>query len=183
MEDETFHAGRSNPQEGGPKGLEIIDASGVVVLTSEAQPLAFFDLADLIGAPVDGRPTAHTVATSAAAARRLSALHAEARADVQRLQAHCDWQVAVVQEREDMIAVLDAERRQLGEQLAELRAQVERLSGLVDEAEQRSTADEDRIAELEQAIAALHASTSWRLTGPIRAIADSVKSRSSRRTG
>jgi len=182
MDDETFHAGRSNPQEGGPKGLEIIDAAGVVVLTSEAQSLAFFDLADLTGAHVDDRAPAHNVATSAAAARRLSARNAEARADVQRLQMHCDWQAAVVQEREDTIADLDAQRyqldeqrRQLGEQLAASQAEVERLSGLVGEATRRSIVEQDRIAELEQAIAALHASRSWRFTGPMRAVADRVK--------
>lgn len=48
MTDETFALGRYNPREGGPKGLATWGAD-VVVLTSEWQPLAFFELADLSG--------------------------------------------------------------------------------------------------------------------------------------
>lgn len=51
LDDETFVRGRANPQEGGPKGLDI-DRSGVVVaMTCEEQPLALFSLASMIEAP------------------------------------------------------------------------------------------------------------------------------------
>jgi hypothetical protein len=33
-----------NPQDGGPKGLDIDEAAGILAITCEAQPLAFYDL-------------------------------------------------------------------------------------------------------------------------------------------
>lgn len=55
LDDETFMRGRSNPQEGGPKGLDI-DRSGVVVAaTCEEQALAFFALDEMIGEPAQTR--------------------------------------------------------------------------------------------------------------------------------
>jgi hypothetical protein len=46
MDDALFRQGHSNPQEGGPKGLDI--AADVIVLTSEYQPLAFFHAPTLL---------------------------------------------------------------------------------------------------------------------------------------
>jgi hypothetical protein len=43
MDDETFAAGRHNPQEGGPKGIDV--RTNVLAVTSEGVPLAFFDVA------------------------------------------------------------------------------------------------------------------------------------------
>ena len=43
MDEARFLRGRHNPQEGGPKGLDIDDAMTALVVTSECQPLAFFD--------------------------------------------------------------------------------------------------------------------------------------------
>jgi hypothetical protein len=99
---------------------------------------------------------------------------------VERLTAHCDAHAAAIQQRDATIAELDAQLRQLGEQLAASRAEIERLNGLAAEAMRRSTDDQHRIAELAKAIADVRTSTSWRLTGPMRAVADSVKSRSPR---
>ncbi len=44
LENETYLRGRHNPQEGGPKGLDINHELNLVVATCEEQPLAFFDL-------------------------------------------------------------------------------------------------------------------------------------------
>jgi DNA-binding beta-propeller fold protein YncE len=44
MDEETFARGHRTPEEGGPKGLDVEDRAGVLVVTSEHQPLAFFDL-------------------------------------------------------------------------------------------------------------------------------------------
>jgi DNA-binding beta-propeller fold protein YncE len=54
MDQTRFLRGRHNPQEGGPKGLDIDNAMNVVVVTSEYQPLAFFDpsaILDGVGVP------------------------------------------------------------------------------------------------------------------------------------
>jgi DNA-binding beta-propeller fold protein YncE len=48
MDDALFARGRHNPQEGGPKGIDIDCSGTVLVATSEHQPLAFFDLPALL---------------------------------------------------------------------------------------------------------------------------------------
>jgi hypothetical protein len=48
MDEAMFRRGRHNEQEGGPKGLDIDAGSNVLVVTSECQPLAFFDLPALL---------------------------------------------------------------------------------------------------------------------------------------
>lgn len=49
LDEETFLRGRYNPQEGGPKGLDIDRLGRVMVTTNEDAPLAFFDLGTLLG--------------------------------------------------------------------------------------------------------------------------------------
>jgi WD40 repeat protein len=44
MNDEDFSRGRSNPHEGGPKGIDVDNAVNVLAVTCESQPLVFFDL-------------------------------------------------------------------------------------------------------------------------------------------
>lgn len=67
LDDDTFLQGRSNPQEGGPKGLDLDSSGCLMVTTNEVVPLAFFDLRSL-ARPLreDGWPD-----TSPPAARRL----------------------------------------------------------------------------------------------------------------
>ena len=44
LNNEDFLRGRHNPEEGGPKGIDVSDPLNVLVSTSEMQPLNFFDL-------------------------------------------------------------------------------------------------------------------------------------------
>lgn len=44
MDDALFQQGRHNPQEGGPKGIDVDAGMNVLAVTSERRPLAFFDL-------------------------------------------------------------------------------------------------------------------------------------------
>ena len=48
MGQDVFRRGRNNPQEGGPKGLDISMDMNVLVVTSEHQTLAFFDVAAIV---------------------------------------------------------------------------------------------------------------------------------------
>jgi hypothetical protein len=48
MEDAIFERSRHNIEEGGPKGLDIDAHSQVLAVTSEGQPLAFFEVAALL---------------------------------------------------------------------------------------------------------------------------------------
>lgn len=47
MNDETYLKGQTNPEEGGPKGLEVSAELNLWATTSEHQPLAFFELETL----------------------------------------------------------------------------------------------------------------------------------------
>jgi hypothetical protein len=44
LSDEEFSSGRYNPQEGGPKGIDVTRDLSLFVTTNECRPLAFFDL-------------------------------------------------------------------------------------------------------------------------------------------
>jgi hypothetical protein len=44
MDGETFARGHHNPQEGGPKGIDLHPRVNVLAVTAESMPLAFFDL-------------------------------------------------------------------------------------------------------------------------------------------
>ena len=49
MDGETFARGHVNPQEGGPKGIDIHPQANVLAVTAETMPLAFFDLDAALG--------------------------------------------------------------------------------------------------------------------------------------
>lgn len=49
MDDTVFRQGRHNPQEGGPKGIDIDPRGQVLAATCESQPLAFFDISNVVG--------------------------------------------------------------------------------------------------------------------------------------
>ena len=44
MDDEAFLRGRKNPEEGGPKGIDVDSDMNVLVMTSSEQTLAFYDV-------------------------------------------------------------------------------------------------------------------------------------------
>lgn len=48
MDDAMFLRGQVNPEEGGPKGIDIEPRSNVLVASCEEQPLAFFDLNQML---------------------------------------------------------------------------------------------------------------------------------------
>ena len=48
MDEKTFLKGHYNPQEGGPKGMDIDNSMNVMVITSAHQRLAFFDLPSIL---------------------------------------------------------------------------------------------------------------------------------------
>ena len=55
LDEDAFQRGRHNPEEGGPKGLDVDAGSRVLAITCEEQTLAFFDLRAILDA-VAGRP-------------------------------------------------------------------------------------------------------------------------------
>lgn len=49
LDQETFLRGHSNPEEGGPKGLDIDRTGGLLAITCEEQPLALFAVSSVLG--------------------------------------------------------------------------------------------------------------------------------------
>lgn len=48
LDDAVFTQGHHNPREGGPKGIDVHEPLGLMVTTCAEQPLAFFDIDDLL---------------------------------------------------------------------------------------------------------------------------------------
>ena len=55
LSNEDFLRGRSNPEEGGPKGVDIEHSTNVIATTCEMQPLAFFDLDAILGSACEAK--------------------------------------------------------------------------------------------------------------------------------
>lgn len=76
MDEQTFVRGHHTPREGGPKGLEVDMRNGVLVVTAEELPLAFFDLELALEAGTQ-RPGADLVANELERLRDLERSRAE----------------------------------------------------------------------------------------------------------
>ncbi|HSL74379.1 MAG TPA: hypothetical protein VK853_07925 [Ilumatobacteraceae bacterium] len=154
MDDDTFHRGRYNPQEGGPKGVDLTD-DGLLVVTSEFQPLAFFEFADVgiadVGAARHGSDASPVRASDPSASLRRSLAQLSAlRSETAALQEQ-------IVDRDGDIGRLRAEHgAELARQADDLGAEVRR---------------ERERAEL------VLASTSWRLTAPLRRAIDLMRRR------
>jgi hypothetical protein len=161
MDDETFTRGRHNAQEGGPKGLDVDLRSNVVAVTSECQPLAFFDLAAALESGERGRADllvrceldvlAEEQSTKAAVAAESAAL----RAALEAVQLGAAAEAAALREETRLITV-EAER---------LEAEAERLNA---EYERLVAA----FAEMSAQLDGVYGSRSWRLTAPLRRAVD-----------
>ena len=51
MDEETFKRGRYNPEEGGPKGIDVDEGMRILVATSEHLGVVFFDLPTILNEP------------------------------------------------------------------------------------------------------------------------------------
>jgi hypothetical protein len=138
MSDEIFMQGRGNPQEGGPKGIDIHESAQIFVTTNELQPLAFFDLPEMLS----GR------ATDSYFGDRQS-----------ELEVTCELEL------EDQATALrvDAESRAAQAEALAIQAQREELRA--GRAELRAKAQAQRA---EKQISLIRGSRSWRATAPFR---------------
>lgn len=152
LDEDTFLQGRSNPQEGGPKGLDLDRSGRLMVITNEMVPLAFFDLRSLPGLSLeDGRA-------------------GPCPAEVRPMQDAQVWRRQVqglartlgrLEERLQSQVALAADLAQKNAQLA----QREDHCRLVERALAQSQA---ALAESQRGMAELLASRSWRLMAPYR---------------
>ena len=194
MDDETFNAGRYNPQEGGPKGLVVLDEQRAVVVTSTYQHLACLSLDDLL----DGSSTHSTGSTDAPAGRASSNGSDPVLADLVRrsLRRVQDAEEALVAEQrrsaalaqdltdlEHRSAALDAERaRELETVAGAVRAEIEAVRVELDTMVERIASANAELVDArsgreaaEARLAALEQSTCWRITRPVRAVLDRLR--------
>jgi DNA-binding beta-propeller fold protein YncE len=167
MDDATFLRGHCNPEEGGPKGLDIDRTSRVMLVTSEHQPLAFFDLRDLLpGVRPTALGSADADADAVVEAGRRQLVHGARR--VAELEGRLAGLRSDVTATENKLADLADALVSLEGEVASLRAH---LAVSRTEAEHQRLIAEDRARQL----AALHASTSWRATAPARQLASKLR--------
>ena len=157
MDDDTFLRGRHNPQEGGPKGIDLDPRSGVLVATSECQPLAFFDLASALdGEP--GRRDDALVRYEIGVLAEAESVKAAAAAEATALQA----EIASIR----ATAAAEASALQTGIEM--LQAELERVNGEYERFHAAATESNTRLAAANDHLTQVHRSKSWRLTAPMR---------------
>jgi DNA-binding beta-propeller fold protein YncE len=148
MDAETFQRGRYNPQEGGPKGLDIDRTSRVVAVTSEHQPLALFDAREVLTAARQPPSGCGSRGDGGNEATRNAILRDVARiARLERSLATRDEELA---ELAAAVRALEASAGELAADLESARAEAQALGRLAENRDQQLTA--------------LLRSTSWRAT-------------------
>lgn len=179
MDEDSFHRGRYDPQEGGPKGLEIV-ADGIVAVTSEFQPLAFFAL-DPAGASTEAAVVSGAVGPTGGIdvrtpmlrlAQRASTVADEARraatalatSELERAALEAELYAVRAERDHEQLARADAEEVAVG-----LRDQLEQVRGHHADAAAEMDRLIDRVEALEAHVGAMYASTSWRWSAALRA--------------
>jgi hypothetical protein len=159
MDGETFQRGRYNPQEGGPKGLDIDRTSRVVAVTSEHQPLALFDARDVLSTAPQSPSACRSRGDGGSEATRIALLREVAR--VARLQRS--------------LASRDEELAELAAATRALEASEEARAAELDRARTEVQALRLVAANSDRQLGALLDSTSWRTTALPRWLGSRVK--------
>jgi DNA-binding beta-propeller fold protein YncE len=162
LDEQRFRRGQYNPQEGGPKGIDLSADDRVLVTTTQEQALAFFDLEPVLGPARRAGADADRPATTAPTLAR----HVQGQARTLNILAECRQQERTRHEQERaryeqecarheaaLVATslaLEQAQRLVAERLSE----IETLRSVVDQ-QQRHI----------QQVANSH---SWRLTAPYR---------------
>jgi hypothetical protein len=163
MDEACFEGGRANPQEGGPKGLALDRRGRLLAVTSEHQPLAVFDLRQVL--PGAGRRhedvSPDEAGSVTAEAARTTVLRELQRVEaLRRTIADQQHQIAeqhvALDDSAETAATLTAQLHALRSQLAQARAAI---------AHQRAVAE-----ERDRELRALRDSTSWHATAAARAV-------------
>jgi hypothetical protein len=156
MDETTFLRGRHNPQEGGPKGIDVDVRSNVLVATAECLPLAFFDL----------EPALSELGPDAGALTGYELHLLETRADAK--QAAAETERSLHAELESVRAELESARAEAAEREGTLNEEIVRLGEARDRLDRALT-------ETKAALDHVHDSTSWRVTAPLRAVTDAAR--------
>lgn len=148
MDDALFRSGNSNPQEGGPKGIDIDCATGVLVTCCQTQALAFYDLAPILAAVERSGPL-HLLDGSSSAPTAAAAVSLE----LERQQRHAQMVTHAI--------LCERQAAQAEQQAKESTARALHAEALLADMTVRA-------AYFEARTDALLASSSWRITAPLR---------------
>lgn len=159
MDDELFRQGSAgNPQEGGPKGLDIQPMHGILVTTCANQPLAFFDL-DAV------RAKAYSTGPIPVAASTATALEVQLELERQQRVAQT-FTNAIFRERQAAqahhLAVATEQR------VAEHAARADATQNQLWRTQDLLADTQAQLAYAQERLSATLASRSWRITAPLR---------------
>ncbi len=173
MSDDVYFTGRYNPQEGGPKGLALDAAGTMVAVSSEHQPLGFFDLRAALGEALP--VTSHPRRRAGGHAARSVVLRSQRRAaEAERAVVEADERTRRAEERagraEELAAQAEDARAAAARGIADMAAQAEMHRARADALQTERAAHEATAADLRAQLVAVRASTSWRVTGPLRRV-------------
>ncbi len=107
MEDEVFKKGQRNREEGGAKGIDLDRDSSVLVVTSDCQPLAFFDLPSIlrdVSAGDAANPRSMAIDHELILMEEIRRLTAERLAEVNALRQTVSWRITAPLRRLKAIA-------------------------------------------------------------------------------
>jgi hypothetical protein len=173
MDDERFrHGSDGNPQEGGPKGLDIQPVHGILVTTCAAQPLAFFDLVALLDKAYSNGPVPVAASTATALEVQLELERQERVAQTfinaifrerQAAQAH---QIAVIAEERVAEHAARADATQI--QLWHAQDQLANTQGHLADTQAQLADIQAQLAYAQERLRSTLSSRSWRITAPLR---------------
>lgn len=161
MDSETFLRGQYNPEEGGAKGIDIDSGMNVLAATAECQPLAFFDLPEVL--------------------KSSSPAFAD-RAQMDRPPAA--WNFGLMENRKAVDILTDRQDREEYRSRVYVPGNIDSLTAKNESLVAELTARDRQIALLQQSVAehdgqitALLRSTSWRVTRIPRVLSALVRSK------
>lgn len=159
MDDALFRSGNENPQEGGPKGIDIDCRAGILVTSCQTQALAFYDLDRVLASVERSGPLVLLDGSASSPTSTMDVYH-----ELEKQQRHAQTVTnALLRERQ----AAQAEQR-----AAEAVARASQAEGRALHAEALLAEMTSRAGYFEACTRALLASSSWRITAPLRKMLD-----------
>lgn len=150
MDDALFQSGNENPQEGGPKGIDIDCRAGILATSCQTQTLAFFDLDQALAGVERSGPLALLDGSASAPAAVVEVRH-----ELEKQRRHTQMVTNAIF-REHQAAQAEARAAEAQARAHQAEAQLVEMAA--------------RAGYFEARTQALLASSSWRITAPLRRV-------------